>query len=148
MRRTSRQSEGGFTLVEVLVALAIVGIGMVAVFGQMGQAAATADYLRLRTFASWVASDRITEARLLPEPPGLSERTDEYELAGYLWRYRIVISETEVPNVRRVDVEVSLDDSPDNVLAESTGFLNAVPVSTDTGASPAWAPQVTEGELQ
>jgi general secretion pathway protein I len=148
MKRVSKTKLSGFTLVEVLVALAIVGIGMAAVFGQLGQAAATANYLRLQTFANWVAVDRVTEVRLLPEPPAEGDTSDEIELGGLTWRYRLSISDTEVPNVRRIDIEVALDDAPDNILATGTGFMNAVPVASEDGSRVNWAPRITEGEQQ
>ena len=54
----------GFTLLEVLVALAIIGLGMVAVFSQLNQSLLAASRLRDKTLASWIALDRITELRV------------------------------------------------------------------------------------
>ena len=58
------QRPDGFTLLEVLVALVIVGLGLMAVFSQLNQTIMTASMLRDRTLAHWVAVDRITELRL------------------------------------------------------------------------------------
>ena len=54
----------GFTLIEVLVALAIVAIGMAAVLGALTSSANTVAYLRDKTFAQWVALNQIATLRL------------------------------------------------------------------------------------
>ena len=54
----------GFTLIEVLVALAIVVIGMAAVMGAIPSSAKTVSYLRDKTFAQWVAENQIVTIRL------------------------------------------------------------------------------------
>ena len=54
----------GFTLIEVLVALAIVTVGMAALLSALGSSADSATYLRDKTFAEWVALNRIEEVRL------------------------------------------------------------------------------------
>ena len=59
-----RRALCGFTLIEVLVALAIVAIGMAAVLGALNSSADTVSYLRDKTFAQWVALNRIAGLRL------------------------------------------------------------------------------------
>ena len=55
------RSQSGFTLIEVLVALAIVTIGMGALLAALGSSADSASYQRDKTFAEWVALNRIEE---------------------------------------------------------------------------------------
>jgi general secretion pathway protein I len=50
---------GGFTLIEVLVALAIVAIGMAAVLGALSSSGGTIIYLHDKTLAEWVALNHI-----------------------------------------------------------------------------------------
>ena len=61
MRRP--KSRQGFTLVEVLVALAIVSIALMAALRAAGQGTAAAGELRLRLLAGWVAENRLAEHR-------------------------------------------------------------------------------------
>ena len=58
------RSQSGFTLIEVLVALAIVTIGMGALLAALGSSADSTGYQRDKTFAEWVALNRIEEVRL------------------------------------------------------------------------------------
>ena len=54
----------GFTLLEVMVALAIVSLSLAGVAGSMGQMIDTANAMRDRTYASWIAQNKITEYRI------------------------------------------------------------------------------------
>jgi general secretion pathway protein I len=133
--RAERPRQGGFTLLEVLVAVAIVGLGMIAVFAQLNQSLLSASFLRERTLAHWVAVDRLTELRLAGEFPPVGERSDEIDFGPYRWRYTLRISETPGANLRRVDVTVALRESPDRPAATLVGFLgqpiDGPPVFTD-----------------
>jgi general secretion pathway protein I len=113
----------GFTLVEVLVALAIIAFGLVAVFGQLSQSAAAAARLRDKTFAHWVALDRLTELRLSGTFPGEGISSDEVEMGNRRWRYEIKVSATDTDDLRRADVSVAFAESPDQPLITVTGFL-------------------------
>lgn len=149
---SSKPRSRGFTLLEVLVALAIVGLGMIAVFSQLNQSLLATERLRQRTLAHWVAVDRITELRVAGEFPEVSERSDDIEMARTEWSYTVKISQTPVENFRRVDVLVSFADSPDNVIAQVTGFV-ARPPDTETVRGtlfplPNDEGQFTEGETE
>jgi general secretion pathway protein I len=75
----------GFTLLEVLVALVIVGLGMIAVFEQLNQMLTTTARLRDKTFATWIAEDRITELQVNGQYPKTGERSDQIEMARAEW---------------------------------------------------------------
>ena len=77
----------GFTLLEVLVALVIIGLGMMAVFDQLSQMLTTAARLRDKTFATWIAEDRITELQVNGQYPKVGDQSDEVEMAGADWTY-------------------------------------------------------------
>jgi len=118
-----RATDRGFTLLEVLVALVIVGLGMIAVFGQVSQTLTATARLRDKTLATWVGTDRITELRLAGEFPDVGDRSDEIEMAGVRWAFRIKTSDVGVEDFRRVDVTVAFADKPDRALVEVSGFL-------------------------
>lgn len=136
----------GFTLVEVLVAVAILAIGLAALFGQISQSVFTAGYLRDSTLAQWVAVDRITELRLENRFPDIDETDGEIDMASQSWRYTLIISETLWPDLRRIDVSVSFADTPDSIISKATGFVGRP--GTGEPLAPVLPPRYTQGELE
>jgi general secretion pathway protein I len=113
----------GFTLVEVLVALVVVSLGMLAVIQAVGQTASNSTYMRDKTIAHWIAMNRVTQARLEQQPPKIDETSDEVEMAGRKWRWTMEVTQTPVDTVRRIDIKVRAADAPeDSSLASVTGF--------------------------
>lgn len=96
----------GFTLVEVLVALVVVAVGMSALLGAIGAAADNTIYLRDKTFAQWVALNRVAEVRLAQKPPSKGKTDGETELAGVRWHWQQEVTDMDVPGAMRVDVKV------------------------------------------
>lgn len=118
-----RDRSYGFTLIEVVVALAIVAIGMSAAILAVGQTASDSTYLRDKTLAHWVAMNRLTEVRLQPRAPRVDETSDEVEMAGRTWRWTMTVTQTPVQTMQRIDVSVRLADAPEgSALATVTGF--------------------------
>lgn len=72
-----QSSQTGFTLLEVLVAMAILSLGMIAVFSGMNQSLSVTTRLRDKTLASWIATDRITELQISGEYPDAGTRRDQ-----------------------------------------------------------------------
>lgn len=97
----------GFTLIEVLVALVIVAVGMAALLGTLTSAADSSIYLRDKTFAEWIALNRISELRLAAKRPSKGKTSGEIDYAGRKWRYEQEVVETDVPGVLRIDVRVA-----------------------------------------
>ncbi len=129
----------GFTLLEVLVALVIIGLGMMAVFGQLNQSLIAVSTIRDKTFANWVAMNRIAELRLSGEFPKVGEQRDEVEMAGMRWRYRMKVSDVGVDGFRRIDISVSQADDPERELVTLAGFLARPSDATPANAG-RWLP--------
>jgi general secretion pathway protein I len=117
------KKQPGFTLIEVLVALAIVIIAFMAMYGSMMQVVAATTLMQEKTIATWIAFDRITEMRVMDEFPSDDESNGEIEMAGYDWVYSIKINATESDNLRQVIVKVAPASDPDNTLGIATGAL-------------------------
>ncbi|HYB64016.1 MAG TPA: type II secretion system minor pseudopilin GspI [Steroidobacteraceae bacterium] len=96
----------GFTLIEVLVALAIVTIGMAAVLGTLTSSANTISYLRDRTFANWAALNQIALVRISGQLPAPGKSDGDTDFAGRKWHWHQEVSTTQVPGMVRMDVSV------------------------------------------
>lgn len=112
----------GFTLMEILVALAVVGIGLAALIGTAGHATRDAAALRDRTYAEWVAANAMTEIRLEQNFPDTGKRDGDEILGGQRWFWNAEISTTPDPDLRRIDVRVSLEKNGGSIVLLS-GFM-------------------------
>lgn len=114
----------GFTLVEVMVALAVVAIGLIAAFNGIIQMAHSTAFLRERALADWIAMNQITEIRLSDSFPDVGRFDGDAEFAGRNWRWEAQISETGVNGLRRIDLSVAYEESPQDVVSIVTGFVS------------------------
>lgn len=122
--RTSGPGQSGFTLLEVIVALAVVSLGLIAAFNLVVQIGSGSLHMKERTFGSWVAANEITRIRLGREFPDVSEFDGDVEFGGIEYRWRATVSETGVEDLRRIDMEVAYAEAPDVVVASSVGFIS------------------------
>ena len=88
MPRLCRNSQAGFTLVEVLIALAIVAIALMAALRVAGQGALNAGDLRSRMLAGWVAENRLAEHRARGDwlSLGIQNGTQRQGGVEFAWR--------------------------------------------------------------
>lgn len=115
-----RPLRAGFTLLEVLVALAVLAIALGAALRLATQTTAGAAAMRDRTVASWVAENRLHRVLLGEEPLALGRYSGEERQAGRDWRWRLTVTSTRDGDVRRLEVQVLDDD--DSLLATLVGF--------------------------
>ena len=112
----------GFTLIEVMVALAIVSLSLTAIAASMNQMIDAANSMRERTYASWIAQNKIAEMRLSGVMPEVSSSSGEVTYANSEWAWRAEVAETGIEGFYRVDVSVSHAGS-EYVVRTVTGFL-------------------------
>ncbi|MHB8428677.1 MAG: type II secretion system minor pseudopilin GspI [Acidiferrobacterales bacterium] len=118
MRRRAR----GFTLLEVLVALAVLAIALVAVMRVTIQSVETSISLRNHLEAQWVAENRLTEHQLRGDWPSTDTTSGTTEFNGRKWYWREEVAATPIPGFRRIRIEVRAN--PDReVLGQIIGFL-------------------------
>ncbi len=133
----SVERSAGFTLIEVVVALAIVAIGMLAVFKTVNDTVNNVDYLRDRSFAAWIADNRLTEMRLSPELPSVDRTEGDVQFAGRRWLWTAAVSQTPVDGLRRIDVSVRREgDAEDSQLVIMAGFMGATAAAAPASATP------------
>ncbi len=102
--------EKGFTLIEVIIALAVIAISMAAAINGVGKNINNASYLREKTLAHWVASNKVAEIQLSDVALDASEKKGEETLANLRWEWTVKIDETDIQNIKRLTVEVRRED--------------------------------------
>jgi general secretion pathway protein I len=118
---THRALPAGFTLLEVLVALALLALVFAAALEAAARTTADTAYLRDRTFAMWVAANELTRATLLPDGPPQTVERGASRMGSRDWGWEMRVVETEDENVRRVEVSVAGED--DVQIARMTGYV-------------------------
>lgn len=107
-----RSADAGFTLIEMLVALAVFSLAVLALLNLSGENARTAAVVQEQVLASVVADNRAVEAMLMPLPE-LAAAGDGVEDAGGLrWRWKRTIADTADAGIVRVDIAVSHPEDP------------------------------------
>jgi general secretion pathway protein I len=129
------QRAGGFTLVEVLVALMIVAVGLTALMVAVNGTARTSGFLRDKSLAQWIALNRLSEVRLNVVKFGQNTDTGELDFGSRKWHYDTRYFDTSVASMKRVVIRVYLGDAKakGNPIAQAVGFLGsalATPGST------------------
>ncbi|NND65612.1 MAG: type II secretion system minor pseudopilin GspI [Gammaproteobacteria bacterium] len=98
----------GFTLLEVMVALAVLALTTTAVFTGIRTYAQNLSYVKQRTLASWIAANEMTRLRIERQWPKIGRLKNDVEYAGVEWDVVMDVSATDVDALRRIDVAVSL----------------------------------------
>lgn len=117
----------GFTLLEVLIALAVLALGMLAVIGTAGKTSRDAAHLRDATYASWVGLNELTMLRVAQSWPNDDSLNGDADMGGEKWHWKATLTKTADPGLLRVDIDVSLPDKPDEVIRRVTGFIGLPP---------------------
>jgi len=109
LRRTSRTA--GFTLLEVLVALVIIGVALAAAMRGAMSLTNAADGTRLKLLATLTAENRLLELRLARQRLDVGQSTADCEQGGMTFACEQVIKSTPNPFFRRVELRVYIDSS-------------------------------------
>jgi general secretion pathway protein I len=117
----------GFTLIEILVALAIVAVALAAGMRAVAQSTDSATSLKQRTLALWVAQNRLAAAQLATPWPAPGIRDGEASQAGARFVWRENVSGTPNPAFRKVEIVVADPAVPDYALARLVGYVGAPP---------------------
>ena len=117
-----RKGSRGFTLIEVLVALAVVAITLAAGLQATGALTRAASRQSDQWLAQLCAENELTRLRLVRQLPGVGETTVPCEQAGHTLQVRLAVVPTPNPNFRRIDavVEGEVDGAATRLLTLST----------------------------
>ena len=107
----------GFTLMEVLIALAVLAIALGAIIQSMVANTSNAAYLRDRTFAHWVAMNRVAEIQALNEWPAKGTDRGTESMANFEWNWQLVVNDAGLDDIRQIQVEVRRNRNDKQALA-------------------------------
>ena len=131
VRRSARRSFVGFTLIEVLVALTIAAVALIAALRATATLTQGAQDMRLRAYALWSAENRLATIRLSSEWPEVGRRRFDCPQGGVALRCEEEVFATPNLFFRRVEISVRAADAPVEVdaprLARLVGFATNVP---------------------
>ena len=119
----ARRADGGFTLLEIVIALAIAALGIAAVAKATGGAATVAGETRERMLAVWVAANRLSELRITRAWPAPGTSSSTSSMGGRTWYLSETVSKTEGDDIRRVDVSVYTDPQLRTREYEAFGYV-------------------------
>jgi len=124
--RTYVKSARGFTLIEVIVALGIIATAMAAVMMTVTSNARNAAGMKERTFAHWVAMNKMNELFILNERefPGIKKTTGSTLMANHEWFWEQEVEKTEVDTVRRVHLRVRVNENDEYPITTLVGFVS------------------------
>ncbi|MNQ30118.1 putative type II secretion system protein I precursor [compost metagenome] len=97
----------GFTLIEVLVALAIFAVVAASVLTASARSLQIASRLEDKTLAMWIADNHLAELQLRETPPGDGRDQGELDYAGRRWEWLSEVEDTSDPALRRVTLWVA-----------------------------------------
>ncbi len=117
----------GFTLLEVMVALAVIAIGLGAVITEASRNLSNAALLQDKTLAHWIATNKVVEMQVANAWPNTGEDKGDVEMAGRDWYWTVKVEAVAYDRLRRLGVEVRSDIDSDRPLASVVAYIGAPP---------------------
>lgn len=96
----------GFTLIEVLISLAILSIALTAIIKFTSQHIRDTAYIQNKTIANWVGLQIINEARVGLLKLSHDNTDQEIEMLGQMWPWKASMTETPNKHIKEINVEV------------------------------------------
>jgi general secretion pathway protein I len=122
MIRSGRQQRG-FTLLEVLIALAVLAVALAAAIKAVTSHVSNVAYLKERSMAHWVGLNALTELRVSGQWPSSGEIKGDETMTGREFKWVISVTEVEGGDVRRLDVKVTPADDAERPLSSMVAYV-------------------------
>ncbi len=126
MIRRGKQQRG-FTLLEVLIALAVLAIALAAAIKGVSSHVSNLSYLKERSLAHWVGLNVLTELRVSGQWPKSGEIKGDETMAGREFKWLVKVTEVKGSDVRRLDVKVTPEDDDDRPLTTMVAYIGKPP---------------------
>ncbi len=122
-RKPGRAAVRGFTLLEVMVALAVIAFALAAAISASSNNTRNAAGLQQRTYAHWVAMNLMTELHINRTFPPPRTTRGSVLMARHEWYWTMNVTKTPNTEMRRVDINVRADEDDKNSLVMLTGYV-------------------------
>ncbi len=113
----------GFTLIEVLAALAVLALTLGAILSATAHYGRNAVYLQERMVAGWIAHNQLVESSLEPEWPAIGRKNGRIEMSSRTWYWEREVQTTPDDEVRRITVRVRNDTEQEAWLSILKAFF-------------------------
>lgn len=101
-------SETGFTLIEVLLALAVIAIALTALLKVTAQNIQTTQRIKEKTISHWIAMQGVSMIQLkLVQVTSAQESTQVTTMLNQKWYWRAKVADTSIKRVQRITISVS-----------------------------------------
>lgn len=121
-----RRDENGFTLLEVVVALAVFSLGALALLNVVGESSRSQASNEDRFLALVVAENRLVDAMAHSRPPPPGEVRGLETSLGRAFDWRMTTAPTSDPRILRIDAVVRLEGG-EHILASLSTFRAVTP---------------------
>lgn len=112
----------GFTLLEVLIALAILALSSLAILRQTGQSTSQLYQLKDKNVAAIVAENHLTILNLQPQWPDTGSSANTISFNGKQWIISTEVSSTPDNWLRKIEVSVAINEKPNYAIVNLTAY--------------------------
>ena len=123
-RKPSKHHHRGFTLIEILVALAIIAIALAALIKASGSHTASVAYIKQKSIAHWVAMNEITELKIKQSWPAIGDKKGSADMANHEWFWLREIKETANDDTHQVTFTIFLDEDGEQNVTRLIGYIH------------------------
>ncbi|MEJ2423764.1 MAG: type II secretion system minor pseudopilin GspI [Candidatus Thiodiazotropha sp.] len=120
---TARHSSG-FTLLEILIALAILAIAFASIISVSTNQTVNVAYLRDKTLAHWVAMNQMTLLQVSDKWPDTGTQKGDEEMGLHKWYWERKIEKTPNDQVRKVEIRVFREKGDEDSVTSLISFVS------------------------
>ncbi len=114
----------GFTLIEVMLAMAVFSIAGIALLSTATNNTQNIGYLEKKMFANWVAANQLVTTHLEGKWPPKNNSKGKVELAGQAWFWQQKVLKTTEKNMRSIVMEVRLKEDDELAIGSISTYVS------------------------